>query len=141
MRDDYLELLRAPRLASAIAAGVSALAIGLACLGVTGIVSHAARLRRKEIGIRLALGAPRGAIARTLSQRTVRAAAVGLTVGLGGAAALTRLLSGAPFYVHSGDPLTYVVAAVTLAVAGLVAALPPTISALRTDPLKALREN
>jgi predicted permease len=141
MRDDYLQLLRAPRLASALAASVSALALGLACLGVTGVVAHAARLRRKEIGIRLALGASRGAITRTLFQRTVRAAAIGLTLGLGGAAALTRLLSGAPFYVESRDPLTYVVAAVTLAVAGLVAVMPPIIGALRADPLNALREN
>jgi hypothetical protein len=74
-------------------------------------------------------------------QRTLWAGGIGLALGLGGAAAASQFLSGAPFYVQSRDPLTYVVAAVTLGVAALLAAMPPTIGTLRADLLRALRDN
>jgi hypothetical protein len=60
-------------------------------------------------------------------------------LGLAGALALSRGLGGAPFFVQSQDPLPYVVAALTLALAGAAAAVLPTLKTLRADPLRALR--
>jgi ABC-type antimicrobial peptide transport system permease subunit len=102
-------------------------------------VSHGARLRTREVGIRLALGAPRRSIMRTLLRRTIWAGGTGLMLGLVGALALSRGLGGAPFFVQSQDSLPYVVAALTLALAGTAAAVLPTLRTLRADPLKALR--
>jgi macrolide transport system ATP-binding/permease protein len=141
MRDDYERLLRAPRMMSSIAGGIAVLALGLACLGVFAVVSHSARVRTREIGIRLALGAPRGSLVRTLLRRTGWAAGIGTTAGLAGAVALAGAMAGAPFYVQSSDPVAYVAALLTLVAAGAAAAFVPAIRTLRADPLNALREN
>ena len=76
---------------------------------------------------------------RTLLRRTIWAGGAGLTLGLAGALALTRGLGGAPFFVEWRDPVTYVVAAVTVALAGAAAAVLLTVRTLRADPLRALR--
>jgi predicted permease len=139
MRDDRARLLQVPRVVSSVAGGVALLALALACLGVFGVVSHGARLRTREVGIRLALGAPRPSIVGTLLRRTIWASGTGLMLGLAGALALSRGLGGAPFFVQSRDPLPYVVAVLTLALAGTAAAVLPTLRSLRADPLRALR--
>jgi putative ABC transport system permease protein len=139
MRDDHARLLQVPSVVSSIVGGVALMALALACLGIFGVVSQGARLRTREVGIRLALGAPRPSIVRTLLRRTIRATGTGLTLGVVGALALSRGLGGAPFFVQSGDPLPYVVAALTLALAASAAAAIPTLGALGADPLKALR--
>jgi ABC-type antimicrobial peptide transport system permease subunit len=77
MRDDHARLLQLPGIVSSIAGGVALLALVLACLGVFGVVSHSARLRNREVGIRLALGAPRPSILRTLLRRTAWASGTG----------------------------------------------------------------
>jgi putative ABC transport system permease protein len=143
MRDDYVDLVRLPRLLSSMAGGISAIALGLVCLGIFGVVSHGARLRTKEVGIRLALGAPRGAVVGTLLRRTAWSAAAGLAGGLGiaGALAMTGTLGGAPFYLETRDPMTYVAAAAIVLLAGGAAAILPALKMLRADPLRALRES
>ena len=116
------------------------LALVLAGLGLFGIVSHAARLKTKEVGIRLALGARASAIVRVLLRQTLRAAGVGLALGVGGSVLLTRVLSGAPFYLNSRDPAAYAAAILVLSATAAAAALLPAWRSLRADPLRALRQ-
>jgi putative ABC transport system permease protein len=115
-------------------------AVSLACVGLYGTLSYFVTVRRREIGLRLALGAVRRQIAVRYLLQGLRVAAIGCACGLGLAALMGRLLSGMLFGVSSFDAVT--VAAVillVLMVAGL-AALIPAIRASSTDPLNVLRE-
>lgn len=140
MRDDFERTLEAPRLASSIAGAVSTLALVLACLGLFGVVSHGARLRTKEVGIRLALGALGGEIVRILLRQTIWSAGIGMVAGVAGAFTLTRILAGAPFYLEPYDPAAYAAAIGVLAFTGAVAGIVPVLRTLRADPLRALRQ-
>jgi putative ABC transport system permease protein len=140
MRDDFERNLEAPRLASAIAGVTALLALVLASLGIFGVVSHAARLRTKEIGIRMALGASRGAVMRTLLMGMTSSAAVGMALGFSGALPIGRLYAGAPLYLRPVDIPAYALAASVFTIAGALAMFVPVLRALRADPIRALRQ-
>jgi predicted permease len=114
-------------------------ALLLACIGLFGVLSHAIRRRRREIGIRLALGAsPSGVLGMVLRQGLLLTGA-GILLGLAGATAASRLVTGMLFVLAPSDPATLAVAVATLlAVAGLSAWLPARRAA-RTDPMAVLR--
>jgi putative ABC transport system permease protein len=95
--------------------------------------------RSREIGIRLALGADTGAILRWILGQGMRLTLVGVTAGLLGAFAMTRLLRGLLFEVAPSDPLTYVCVAGLLAVVALLACYIPARRATKVDPMIALR--
>lgn len=117
-------------------AGIAAL---LASLGLYGVLAHAVNQGRREIGIRMALGAG----AADVLSRVLRSAAwmvlIGLTIGLAGALALTRVMKSLLFEVSALDPLAFTLAAVSMALVGLCAALVPASRASRVDPVTALR--
>ena len=140
MRDDFDRTVQPAQVASSIAGGVALLALVLACLGLFAVVSHGARLRTKEIGIRLALGARGGEIVRMLLRQSAWAAAAGVGLGAAGGSMLTRTLSGAPFYLEPRDPTAYAAAAGVLALTGAIAAILPAWRTLRANPLAALRQ-
>jgi predicted permease len=140
MRDDFERSLEPSRIASSIAGAIALLALVLACLGIFGVVSHGARLRIKEVGIRLALGARGGEIVRILLRQMVWAAGLGLVLGAAGALLLTRALAGEPFYLEFRDPTAYAAAIALLALTGALAAVTPALRSLRADPLRALRQ-
>ena len=117
----------------------AALAVILAAIGVHGLLSYNVARRRQEIGIRMALGAGRGAVLGLVLREGLVIITAGLIVGLAGALALTRLLQALLFGVSPTDPLTFVVVAAVLTVVALVATLLPARRAARVDPLPALR--
>ena len=117
----------------------AALAVILAAIGVHGLLSYTVARRRQEIGIRMALGAGRGAVLGLILREGLVIVTAGLIVGLAGAVALTRLLQALLFGVSPTDPLTFVVVAGVLMVIALVATLLPARRAARVDPLPALR--
>jgi ABC-type antimicrobial peptide transport system permease subunit len=140
VRELISESVALPRLVAALVGLFSALALTLAALGVYGVLSYAVSRRRREIGVRMALGADGRRVVGTVLRRGMGTVAVGLAVGLVAAAAATRLLGGLLYGVGAGDPVSYAVAgAVVLAVA-LVACLPPARRAAATDPMTVLRE-
>jgi putative ABC transport system permease protein len=120
--------------------GVFALvALLLAAVGIYGVMSYATAQRTNEIGIRMALGASRGAVFQLIIGQGMRVVAIGLLTGLLGAFALTRWMETLLFEVRATDPLTYVVIAFVLAFVALLACFLPARRATKTDPMIALR--
>lgn len=114
-------------------------ALALAAVGVYGVVSSLVRQRTREIGLRLALGAPQPRIVRAVMARGLRLGVVGLVAGGLASLALTRVTASVVTGVSPSDPLTYaVVGGILLAVTG-VASLIPARRAVRVDPMEALR--
>jgi putative ABC transport system permease protein len=115
------------------------LALALAAVGVYGVMALVVSERTQEMGVRLALGAPPSTVLALIVGHAVTLAAVGVTVGVAAATALTPLLASQLFGVQPLDPLTFAsVAALLLAIATM-AALVPARRAMRVDPLHALR--
>jgi predicted permease len=139
MKDVRSSRLADRRLPMQLMTAFALLALTLAAVGVYGVMAYSVAARTREIGVRVALGAqPRDVFGMVLRQG-LRAAVVGLTLGLLGAAALGRVLTKLLYGVTPTDALTFVaVAAVLLAVA-LAACFIPARRAVRVDPLEALR--
>ncbi|MEE8584143.1 MAG: ABC transporter permease, partial [Acidobacteriota bacterium] len=115
------------------------LASSLAVIGVYGVMAFGVSRRTQEIGVRMALGAGRGRVLRLVLSQGMRLAVLGALLGLLGALAANRALSGLLYEVSASDPLTYaLVAALLLGVAALACYLPAR-RASRVDPLIALR--
>jgi putative ABC transport system permease protein len=95
--------------------------------------------RVREIGIRLALGAGQSDVIRLVAGEGMTLVAIGIAIGIGGAMALTRLMSTLLFGVTARDPLTFASLALLLALIALVACLVPAKRATKVDPLLALR--
>ena len=103
-------------------------------------MSHSARQRTREIGVRMALGARPRDISRLVLGESLALAAAGAALGLAGAAASGRLLSSLLFGVRPGDPVTLAASAAVLALVALGSAFAPARRASRLDPLVALRD-
>jgi putative ABC transport system permease protein len=114
-------------------------ALGLATIGVHGVLSYSVVQRTREIGIRMALGAPADTVRRTVMRQGVRLALLGLGVGLPLAVGATSLLGRLLFQTTAVDPATYAAVAVTLLVVAAAASYLPARRATSVDPLTALR--
>jgi putative ABC transport system permease protein len=110
----------------------------LSAVGVYGVVAAGVAQRRREIGIRMAIGANRMDVGTLIVREGMAPVAIGLGVGVIGALASARLLESLLFEVQASDPLTYVVAFVALAIVGIMACYVPARSASGTDPMQAL---
>ena len=117
----------------------AAIAAVLGAIGIYGVLAYAVGQRTQEIGIRMALGAERGAVLRLVLRRGVILAAIGIGLGLAGAAGLTRYLSGMLYDLTPLDPATYVAVAGLFATVALVASYLPARRAAKVDPLVAIR--
>lgn len=115
------------------------LALILAAIGLYGVVAYAVSRRTREIGIRIALGAPRTAVLRLLASRGVTVAVAGLAIGALIGAGVGRFLEAMLYGIGAFDGIAFAIAsAVLLGITG-IANLVPTLSAVRIDPVKALR--
>ncbi len=139
--ESYVEGSLAPRrFAMRLLGFFGASALLLAALGLYGVVSYGVTQRRREIGIRLALGAePRAVLGLVLGQG-VRLAAVGVAIGIAGAALTGRLIQSLLFETGALDPATTLVMAAMLLAAALLASYLPARRAMRVDPVVTLRE-
>jgi putative ABC transport system permease protein len=131
----------APRAFSLVLLGCfAAFALLLAAAGLYGVVSYAVARRVREIGIRMALGARKSDVLRTVLGQELRWLTFGLVGGLVGAWVLARFLRGMLFGIEPGDTWTFAGVVALLAAVGLAACWNPASRAVRVDPLTALRE-
>ncbi len=112
----------------------------LAIVGVYGVMSTAVAQQKHEIGVRMALGAGAGTIARMVLARGLWLLLVGLALGLAGAAGIARLLARQVWNVPPFDPVAFLIVSLILLVAGLQACFWPARRAARIDPIVALRD-
>jgi putative ABC transport system permease protein len=114
-------------------------ALVLAAVGIYGVISYTVTQRTQEIGIRMALGAPRAQVMRMVVGQAMVLTAIGVAAGAAGAWTLTRLMQKLLFGVQPSDPLTFLGVSVLLALVAAAAAAMPGLRATRVDPVIALR--
>ncbi|HEU4631337.1 MAG TPA: ABC transporter permease [Gemmatimonadaceae bacterium] len=139
MDEVVVESIARQRFLSQLLGIFAAVALLLAAVGTYGILAYMVSERRREIGIRMALGAGRQKVLGLVLRQGLGVAAVGIALGLVGALALSRLAASLLFGVSPVDPLTFSVVAVTIAVVALIACIVPARRATRVDPLVAMR--
>jgi putative ABC transport system permease protein len=128
-----------PRLVAALLMAFALLALLLALIGIYGVLSYSVSQGTREIGIRLAMGALRRDVVRLVLGQALRLTGLGVGIGLAGALALTRLMSGLLFGVSATDPLVFGAIAALLAAVALFASFLPARRATRVDPAVVLR--
>ena len=128
-----------PRFYAVCVGFFAALALFLAAFGIYALLSYTVSQRRREIGLRMALGAQRGAVVALVVRQGAGLVAAGALLGLLASAASVRLLDSFVFGVETDDPLTLVAAPLVLAGAALLACWLPGRRAARIHPMDALR--
>jgi len=139
MRAQIGESLFVERLVAALSAAFGLLATLLAALGLYGVMSYAVSLRTREIGIRVALGADRRTVLGMILKEVAVLALIGVAVGLPGGYGLGRYVETQLFGLTARDPLTFILATVTLLATALLAGYVPAARATRVHPMVALR--
>jgi putative ABC transport system permease protein len=136
----FRESLSRPRLLAQLLGGFAGLALFLASIGTYGLLSYLVSERRREIGIRMALGAARSSVLRQVMGQGLRLALFGLAAGMAGAFALTRLMATLLFNVEPNDPATLVAVAAAISGVAALACFIPAQRATRVDPVVVLRD-
>ncbi|HEU5453172.1 MAG TPA: ABC transporter permease [Terriglobales bacterium] len=117
----------------------AAVALLLAAIGIYGVMAYSVQQRRQEIGVRMALGAAPGAVSRMVVGEGMRLALIGVVLGVAGALALTRAISGFLYGVKAWDPVAFSSVSALLAIVALAATYLPARRATLVDPVIALR--
>jgi ABC-type antimicrobial peptide transport system permease subunit len=138
MQDVVAQSLARQRFSMALIGTFAALALVLAVVGLYGVLALTVEQRRREIGVRLALGATPGDVVRMVLWEGSRVVAVGLVVGTGGALAVMRVLGSLLYGVSSTDPRIFACAFAAIAAVTLAATYVPARRAARLDPRTAL---
>jgi predicted permease len=128
-----------PRSTTILFAAFAGLALTLGIIGIYGVLSFLVSNRTREIGIRMALGAQRGDVLRSVMAEGAKLSLAGIALGLAGAFAAMRVLSGELYGVSATDPLTFFGVASFVAAVALIACFVPARRAMRVDPMVALR--
>jgi putative ABC transport system permease protein len=136
IRDIYLA---APRLTAVLLSIFAALAMLVTMTGLTGVIATSVSQRTQEFGIRMALGANRESVLAMVIRQGLALVVAGLLLGVGGALAVTRVLSALLFDTDPADPATLAGVAFTFVLAGTLACLGPAWRATTVDPMQALR--
>jgi ABC-type antimicrobial peptide transport system permease subunit len=140
--DDLVSGMSAqPRFYAVLVGVFGAIAAVVAGIGVYGVLSYAVAQRTREIGIRIALGAERWQVVGLVMRQGALIVGIGLAIGLAGAAALTRYVSGMLFGITAMDVSTYIAVAAAFALLALLACFVPARRAARLDPLTSLRHD
>jgi ABC-type antimicrobial peptide transport system permease subunit len=115
------------------------IALFLGIVGIYGVIAYSVSQRTREIGIRMALGAQRGAVVRTFVQQGMWLSIMGIAIGLAVAFATMRFMSALLYGVSADDPMTYFTIACAVMIAALLTCYLPSRRAAAIDPMQALR--
>jgi predicted permease len=140
IEDVFTESIGRPRLLAQLLGIFAGLAILLAAIGSYGVLSYMVTERRREIGIRMALGADRASVLRMVLTQGLRLTLAGVLVGLSAAFALSRLIASLLFGVTPTDPLTIAAVVALISLVAVVACYLPALGATRVDPMLVLRD-
>jgi ABC-type antimicrobial peptide transport system permease subunit len=139
MREVFAGSIEEPRHLTTLLSGFALAALALAAVGIFGLLSYVVAARRREIGVRMALGADRRAVVALIVSRGLGLAGVGALIGLAIAVVGTRWLAASLFQVSPTDPMTLGLVTLALLAVALVACWVPARRAAMTDPVQALR--
>jgi len=128
-----------PRFNATLLGVFAAIALLLAAIGTYGVLAYAVSLRTKEIGLRMALGAERGAVRWLVVREGMTAALAGIGAGIAASVAASRLIGALLFGVSVRDASTYLGVSILLAMVAFASCMIPAIRASRADPMTALR--
>jgi putative ABC transport system permease protein len=133
------ESVKPQRFSTTVVGMFALVALGLAAIGIYGVLANVVAQQTHEIGVRVALGATSSDVLWMVLRRALILMAAGVVIGIAGALALTRVMAGLLYEVRPTDAATFLMAALVLAGFALVASLLPAWRATRVDPLVALR--
>jgi predicted permease len=136
----FTESIRRPRLLAQLLGAFAGLALLLAGIGTYGVLSYMVTARRREIGIRVALGAARFHVLTEIMKQGLQVTALGVVIGLAGALAVNRLIASLLFGVQPADTMTIAVVIATITAVAVVASWLPAWRASRLDPNVVLRD-
>ena len=136
----FAESIRRPRLLAQLLGAFAGLALLLAAIGTYGVLSYMVTERRREIGIRVALGAARSDVLTEIMKQGLQVTALGVAIGLAGALAVNRLMASLLFGVQPTDVATIAFVIATLTAVTAAASWLPAWRASRLDPNVALRD-
>ncbi len=134
-----LQSLHRPRSNTVLLSLFAGIAFLLAMIGLYGVIAYSVSQRTREIGLRMSLGAQRGAILRMLLTQGLRMTLIGVATGTAGALAVTHLISSLLFNVSSRDPFVFAIGAGLMTAISMIACYIPARRAMKVDPLVALR--
>jgi predicted permease len=130
-----------PRFVMVVMSSFAGIAMLLTVVGLYGVLTYIVTRRRREIGVRIALGAGRGAVLGQILREALRLVAMGLALGLAGAAGVAHLLASMVYGVRQQEPLLLAGACLLLVLASLAAAYIPAARAASLDPMRVLRSD
>jgi predicted permease len=139
MRDVYAQSLARTSFALVMLAIAASMALVLGIVGIYGVIAYTVSQRRRELGIRAALGAQRRELSGMFVRHSLRLSSIGVVIGLVAAAALTRLMSTLLYGITSLDPVTYVAVPLVLIMTTVLASYVPARRAASVNPVEALR--
>jgi putative ABC transport system permease protein len=128
-----------PRLNAILLSVFAAVALLIAAIGIYGVLAYSVNQRTREIGLRMALGSPRGRVLGLIVREGMLVGLAGIGIGVAGALGLSRALASLVFGVAVRDPITFVLVAGMLSIVALAACVIPARTASRVDPMVALR--
>jgi predicted permease len=141
MNGVFEESITRPRLLAQLLGGFAVLALLLAAIGTYGVLSYMVAERRREIGIRMALGADQGSVLGQIMRQGLTLSSIGIVAGLAGALALNRLITSLLFGVQPTDTATIVAVVATITLVAAIACALPAWRASRVDPNVVLRDD
>ncbi len=141
MKDVFEESIRRPRLLAQLLGAFAGLALLLAAIGTYAVLSYMVAERRREIGIRMALGADQSSVMAQVMKQGLTLTTIGIVAGLAGAFGLNRLIASLLFGVEPTDPTTMVAVVATITLVAAVACWLPAWRASRVDPNVVLRDD